>query len=31
MNCPECGAEMIEEIEDGVWVCPDCEHVEDHR
>lgn len=31
MNCPNCHAEMIEEVEDGIWVCPDCDHIEDRR
>jgi ribosomal protein L37AE/L43A len=31
MNCPNCDAEMIEEVEDGIWVCPDCDHIEDRR
>jgi ribosomal protein L37AE/L43A len=29
MTCPNCDAEMEEDVEEGVWICPDCGYVED--
>ena len=25
IECPECGAEVFEESDDGIWTCPECE------
>ena len=28
MLCPNCDAEMEEDVEEGVWRCPECDHEE---
>ena len=29
MKCPNCDGEMIDDIEEGVWVCEECGYEED--
>lgn len=31
MNCPNCQADMEEDVEEGVWQCTECGYVEDRR